>query len=177
MFPRRECIKLVFLLLRCCCSYLADEILEPRKNVPKALLWTIVVDTANEPPMMLAISFSVSDMNEIINNSFGFVSLALFLLVSDRKAGAITLQVLSFLIKVAAIIRIHAYRPEWRGLSRGTRASHSIDILPRLLQLRFTPKSGLIYGRVFGPVLLEQCTSGHEQHSILLFPLENCSST
>lgn len=90
--------------------HLAEEKPELRKNLPRALLWIISVGTATGLPMMLAVLFSVHEMNEAINNSLRIVCLALFLPVSGRKAGAITLQVLVLLITMATIIRIHAWQ-------------------------------------------------------------------
>lgn len=97
--------------------HVADEIPNPRKNVPKALMWSIAVGFVMGAAITLALLFNIADFDAeystltIIYNKFG-----------DSKAAAIAFQTILFVATIEAMWGIHVWqsRLAWTiGLNKG----------------------------------------------------------
>ncbi|KAH8883545.1 amino acid transporter [Thozetella sp. PMI_491] len=86
------------------CCHMAEEIPQPERNIPKALLATVFVGFATAFPLTLAILFSMQDLNEAISTSTMVPSLEIFLqCFSGNQAAAVGLQSLIVVVFVGSI--------------------------------------------------------------------------
>lgn len=86
-------------------THMAEEVPDPRINIPKALLATVFMGIATSWPYAIALMFSVQDINSIILTPTGVPSLELFnQVLKGNKAGAIGLQCLLVVIFFTALV-------------------------------------------------------------------------
>ncbi|KAL3480895.1 amino acid/polyamine transporter I [Aspergillus californicus] len=91
--------------------HLADEVPNPAKNIPKALLWTIAVGAVTGFPLIIALFFSIQDMDEVINDATGNPSLVAFLQIfSGNRAAAVALNILPIVSTFGAVIGVHTWQ-------------------------------------------------------------------
>ncbi|KAF2491701.1 amino acid transporter [Lophium mytilinum] len=73
-------------------THLADEVPEPQKNIPKALMWTVALGVGTCLPIAIATFFSVSNLDDIVSTPTGLPSLEAFYQCLGSKKGAIALE-------------------------------------------------------------------------------------
>ncbi|KAF5009201.1 hypothetical protein FDECE_4566 [Fusarium decemcellulare] len=89
--------------------HLADEIPNPRKNIPQALLITVALGTATGFPIILALFISAPSVDAIVNASVP--SIQIFLdAFSGNTTAAIALESLVLISAAGAIISIHTWQ-------------------------------------------------------------------
>lgn len=95
-------------------THLAEEIPEPRKNIPKALLWTVAMGFVTGILIVLAIFFTATDL-ENLTSILGL----LYTLYDNNPACADALGVMILILAFGAIIGCHTWhsRIAW-SLSR-----------------------------------------------------------
>lgn len=90
-------------------SHLADEIPNPRRNIPKALLCTVALGTVTGLPILLAMFFAISDMESVVSSAVP--SLEIFYQAFDGNvAAAIGLQCLIVIAAIGSIVGIHTWQ-------------------------------------------------------------------
>lgn len=89
-------------------THLADEISQPRKNIPKALLCTVALGFCTGLPIILAFAFSVQDLDTAL--SAPAPSLEIFRQIYNSKAVAIVLQALVTASAFGAVIGCHTWQ-------------------------------------------------------------------
>lgn len=93
------------------CTHLAEEVPDPRRTIPKALIATVVVGILTGLPISLAFLFCIGDINEIFATPTYVPSLQLFVQVfNGRTAGAIGLQSLIFITFLGSIFGAHTWQ-------------------------------------------------------------------
>ncbi|KAL5592118.1 hypothetical protein FOVSG1_011007 [Fusarium oxysporum f. sp. vasinfectum] len=89
--------------------HLADEIPNPRKNIPRALLVTVALGSATGLPIILALFLSAPSINDIASS--GTPSLQVFQeAFKHNTAAALGLQSLVLISAAGAIIGIHTWQ-------------------------------------------------------------------
>ncbi|OJJ42089.1 hypothetical protein ASPZODRAFT_137507, partial [Penicilliopsis zonata CBS 506.65] len=92
-------------------THMAEEIPDPRRNVPRALMATVAIGAILSWPVAIAVLFCVQDIPEVIDTSTGIASLQLFLQVfKGSTAGPIALQTTLLLSSLGAVFGIQAWQ-------------------------------------------------------------------
>ncbi|KAI8648222.1 hypothetical protein NCS57_01490100 [Fusarium keratoplasticum] len=89
-------------------THLADEIPQPRKNIPKALLCTVALGFCTGLPIILAFAFSVQDLDAALSATVP--SLEIFRQIYNSKAAAIALQSFVTASAFGAVIGCHTWQ-------------------------------------------------------------------
>ncbi|WZH50407.1 amino acid/polyamine transporter I [Fusarium acuminatum] len=89
-------------------THLADEIPQPKKNIPKALICTIAVGFVTGLPVVFALMFSTKDLEAI--GAAAVPSLEIFHQLYNSKAAAIALQSLVTASAFGAAIGSHTWQ-------------------------------------------------------------------
>jgi amino acid transporter len=89
-------------------THLADEIPQPRKNIPKALLCTVALGFCTGLPIVLAFAFSVQDLDAALSATVP--SLEIFRQIYNSKAAAIALQAFVTASAFGAVIGCHTWQ-------------------------------------------------------------------
>ncbi|KAJ9492454.1 hypothetical protein VN97_g775 [Penicillium thymicola] len=104
----------------CCLDsmvHIADEIPNPRRNIPRALMWSIIIGFVSGMICMCAYMSATDDYNT------GYSSLTItFQVLEQNKGAAIVIQVLIFFSCIGALWGIHVWqsRLAWTiGYNRG----------------------------------------------------------
>lgn len=90
-------------------SHLADEVPDPRRDIPKALVSTMVLGTCTGIPIIIALFFAVSDMDAVVSSGVPSLEI-LYQAFNGNVAAAIGLQTLVLLSASGAIIGIHTWQ-------------------------------------------------------------------
>ncbi|OJJ45168.1 hypothetical protein ASPZODRAFT_153440 [Penicilliopsis zonata CBS 506.65] len=92
-------------------THMAEEIPDPRRNIPKALIGTVVVNALLAWPMAIAIAFCIQNIEQLFAPPTGLASLSLFLQVfKGSTAAPLALQALLFLGGLGAVFGIHTWQ-------------------------------------------------------------------
>ena len=91
-------------------THLADEVPEPAKNIPKALIATVVLSVGTALPMAIAAFFCVQDLRQAVTTPTGLPSLEIFYQCPGSINGAITLQVFMCINFICAGISIQTWQ-------------------------------------------------------------------
>lgn len=92
-------------------THLAEEIPNPRKNVPKALLGTVIIGMGTAFPITLAILFCVQDIDRVISTPTYVPSLEFFRQAfSGNNSAAIGLQSLVLISTCGSLWGCHAWQ-------------------------------------------------------------------
>lgn len=93
------------------CAHMAEEIPQPDRNIPKALMSTIIIGFLTAFPFTIAILFCIGDLNDVITTRTMVPSLEVFYQVfSGESAGAIGLQSLVVVVFVGSIFGAHTWQ-------------------------------------------------------------------
>ncbi|GAM34445.1 hypothetical protein TCE0_015f02031 [Talaromyces pinophilus] len=87
-----------------CVSHLAEEIPRPNVNVPKAIAAQIVIGLLSTFLYLLALLYSISDINTVVESSFNFPLAQIYLQATGSRAGALGLLIVIFLPSLCACI-------------------------------------------------------------------------
>ncbi|KAE8379352.1 amino acid/polyamine transporter I [Aspergillus bertholletiae] len=91
-------------------THLAEEVSHPERNIPIAILSTVVIGFTTSWFYCIAMFFSVHDLNEIITTPTGVPILALFYQAVQNKAGAIALESLILITGIGCLIACHTWQ-------------------------------------------------------------------
>ena len=91
-------------------THMADEVLDPSRNIPKALGATVLVGLATGLPFMIGICFCINDIDSVVNTPTGVPSLQLFFNSTRSLTGACALQSLMFVVFVGSVISVHTWQ-------------------------------------------------------------------
>jgi choline transport protein len=93
------------------CTHIAEEIPSPERNIPKALMATVLVGFATALPLTVAVLFSMGDIVEAINTPTMVPSLQIFIqALNGSKAWAIGLQSLILVVFLGSIFGAHTWQ-------------------------------------------------------------------
>lgn len=98
-----------------CSSHLAEEIPMPSRNIPKAVLAQMGVGFLTGIFYMIAIFYSINDMDAVSNSSYNFPLAEIYYQATGTRGGALGLLVVAFLptLVTAAGCYITAGRTLW----------------------------------------------------------------
>jgi choline transport protein len=82
--------------------HLAEEMPLPSRNVPLAMVGSVLVNGAMGLGFAIMLLFSLGDLNDLLTSPTGFPFMQLFLNITSNKAGATVLILIVSLIAVAA---------------------------------------------------------------------------
>ncbi|KAJ5805085.1 hypothetical protein N7474_010972 [Penicillium riverlandense] len=92
-------------------THMSEEIPDPRRNVPKALMATIFVGAVLAWPTAIVMMFCVQDIEKVLKTDTGLPSLELFLQVfQGQKTGPIALQTLLLVASLGAVFGIQTWQ-------------------------------------------------------------------
>jgi choline transport protein len=91
-------------------THMADEIPDPRKNIPRVLMATVLARIGVSFPYAVGLMFSIQSVEDIVSTPTGVPSLALFRQVLDNDAKAIDLQCLIMIAFIGAIQGVHTWQ-------------------------------------------------------------------
>ncbi|KAJ6088785.1 hypothetical protein N7486_010046 [Penicillium sp. IBT 16267x] len=92
-------------------THMAEEIPDPRRNVPRALIATVIVGAVLAWPTAIVFMYVVPDIESVISTETGLPSLAIFLYVfQGETAGPIALQTLLLLGSLGAVFAIQTWQ-------------------------------------------------------------------
>lgn len=91
-------------------THLADEVPNPQRNIPKALLWTVALGVLTAFPMGIAAFFSVQSLDDVIAPASGLPSLELFYQCTNSKAGSIVLESIMCVCFICAGVSIQTWQ-------------------------------------------------------------------
>ncbi|EXJ82256.1 hypothetical protein A1O3_06069 [Capronia epimyces CBS 606.96] len=91
-------------------THMAEEIPNPRVNIPRALMATVITGIGVSFPYAVGLMFSIQSVDDILTTPTGVPSLALFRQVLGNDAGAIGLQCLILIAFVGAIQGVHTWQ-------------------------------------------------------------------
>lgn len=74
-----------------CAAHLAEEIPNPGRNVPKAIMWPVLMALVTAWPFTVACVASISNMSEVLGGETGFPLLTIYYQATGSKAGATVL--------------------------------------------------------------------------------------
>ena len=101
-------------------THLAEEVPNPRKNIPKTLQLTVLLGLVSGIPVLLALYFSIQSVDDAIDGVSGVFIIEVFLQAfSGNKAAALGLESLVLIPTLLSIVGIHTWqsRMAW-ALSR-----------------------------------------------------------
>jgi amino acid transporter len=87
-----------------CVTHLAEEIPNPRVNIPKAIGAQMVTGLFTAFFYLVAILYSVNDMDALLNNPYTFPLAELYLQATGTRAGSMGLLIVIFLPTVCTLI-------------------------------------------------------------------------
>lgn len=90
-------------------SHLADEVPDPRRDIPKALLSTVALGTFTGIPITLALFFAISNMDNVVTSGVPSLEI-LYQAFNGSFAAAIGLQTLVLISATGAIVGIHTWQ-------------------------------------------------------------------
>ncbi|RAH68334.1 amino acid transporter [Aspergillus aculeatinus CBS 121060] len=92
-------------------THMAEEIPNPRENIPKALIGTVIINAVLSWPMAIAVLCCIQNIKDVSNSSIGLSSLSLFMQIFEgRTAGPIMLQCMLFLGGLGAVFSIQTWQ-------------------------------------------------------------------
>lgn len=91
-------------------THMAEEVPDPRRNIPKALLATVITGIGTSWPYAIGLMFATQELVAIIETPTGVPSLELFHLAIGNTAGAIGLQSLLVIVFIGAVYSIHTWQ-------------------------------------------------------------------
>ncbi|KAL6242632.1 hypothetical protein RBB50_010278 [Rhinocladiella similis] len=92
-------------------THLADELPNPRRDIPKTLLYTMLLGFTTGIPCMLALYFSIQSVEDAIDGTSGVFIMELFLQVfSGNKSAALGLESLVLISTLVSIVGIHTWQ-------------------------------------------------------------------
>lgn len=93
-----------------CATHMAEEVLEPERIIPIALMSTVAIGFATAWPFGIAMMFCMKDFKAIANTDTDVPILELFYRVLENKAGAIVLCSLIVLTGCGCLIASHTWQ-------------------------------------------------------------------
>lgn len=93
-----------------CATHLAEEVLQPERVIPIAVLGTVTIGMVTSFTYSIAMFFSVRNLDEIVNSSTGMPILDIYYQALNSKAGALCLGVLILLTACGCTIASHTWQ-------------------------------------------------------------------
>ncbi|ABN64750.1 predicted protein [Scheffersomyces stipitis CBS 6054] len=91
-------------------THLAEELLEPRKQIPIAIIGTVIIGFITSFSYSIAMFFCIKDLDAIYNSNTGVPIMDIFYQVLNNKAGAVILEFLIFLTAIGCNIASHTWQ-------------------------------------------------------------------
>ncbi|KAK6461092.1 amino acid permease-domain-containing protein [Scheffersomyces coipomensis] len=91
-------------------THLAEELLEPRKQIPIAIIGTVIIGFITSFTYSIAIFFSIKDLDSLYVSNTGVPIMDIFHQVCGSKAGAIGLELLILLTAIGCNIASHTWQ-------------------------------------------------------------------
>lgn len=93
-----------------CATHLAEELIHPERDVPIAIMGTVAIGFITSFSYLIAMFFSIKDLDELFNSVTGVPILDIYYQVLGNKAGAIVLEVLVLLTAIGCNINSHTWQ-------------------------------------------------------------------
>jgi amino acid transporter len=87
-----------------CVTHLAEEIPNPRVNIPKAIGMQVSIGFFTAFFYLIAILYSINDMDALLSNQYAFPLAELYLQATGTRAGSLGLLIVIFLPTVSTLI-------------------------------------------------------------------------
>jgi choline transport protein len=91
-------------------THLADEVPEPAKNIPKALLATVLLSISTALPIGIATFFSVQSLDDAVSTPTGLPSLEIFYQCLGSIKGAVALEAFMTINYICAGVSIQTWQ-------------------------------------------------------------------
>lgn len=92
-------------------THLVDEVPNPRRDIPKTLLLTVLIGFLAGVPILMAMYFSIQSVDDALNGVSGIFSMEIFYQAfSGNKAAALGLEALVLTPGLCSIIGIHTWQ-------------------------------------------------------------------
>ncbi|KAI9933978.1 hypothetical protein ASPWEDRAFT_35956 [Aspergillus wentii DTO 134E9] len=91
-------------------THLAEEVVHPERNIPIAIMCTVLIGFLTSWFYCMAMFFSVNNLDDIINTSTQVPILALYYQALKNKAGAIVLESLILVTGIGCQIACHTWQ-------------------------------------------------------------------
>ncbi|KAK6454704.1 amino acid permease-domain-containing protein [Scheffersomyces xylosifermentans] len=91
-------------------THLSEELLDPRRQIPIAIIGTVVIGFVTSFTYSIAMFFSIKDLESIYNSNTGVPIMDIFYQVVNNKAGAVCLEVLILLTAIGCNIASHTWQ-------------------------------------------------------------------
>ncbi|KAH6628988.1 amino acid/polyamine transporter I [Boeremia exigua] len=134
-------------------THLADEIPNPRKNIPRALMWTIIIGAITGLLIVIALFVCATDLENNNNTLLIFYSV-----IDSNRQAALGLQSLVFITAYSSLVGIHTWQsriawalskdyglPFYSYLSRIAPAPFGTPIYAHLFSATWTAICGCLY--------------------------------
>lgn len=93
-----------------CATHLAEEVLQPERVIPIAILGTVTIGMVTSFTYSIAMFFSVRNLGEILNSSTGMPILDIYYQALESKSGAVCLGCLIFLTACGCTVASHTWQ-------------------------------------------------------------------
>lgn len=93
-----------------CACHLAEEVVAPEKDIPIAIIGTIIIGFLTSFIYSIAMFFSITNLKSIFESNTGVPILDIFFQVLKSRAGAIVLQTLIVLTAIGCNITSHTWQ-------------------------------------------------------------------
>lgn len=91
-------------------THMAEEIPDPRTNIPRVLMATVTLGISIGFPVMIGVMFCVTDFDSVVGTATGVPSLQLFYNSTHSVAGACMLQTMILVAFFGAVYSIHTWQ-------------------------------------------------------------------
>lgn len=125
-------------------THLAEEVAKPERSIPIAILCTVLIGFTTSWTYCIAMFFSVSDLDPLLNTPTGVPILELFYQALQNKAGAIVLETLILVTGIGCQIACHTWQSRlcWSfARDRGLPGHHILSVIHPTLDVPFNAHS------------------------------------
>jgi choline transport protein len=91
-------------------THLAEEVPHPEKNIPIAIMATVVIGFVTSWTYCIAMFFGLNDLNKLLSTATGVPILELYYQALQNKAGAIVLETLLLVTGMGCLIACHTWQ-------------------------------------------------------------------
>lgn len=93
-----------------CATHLAEELIHPERDIPIAIMGTVAIGFVTSFSYLIAMFFSIKDLDELFNSNTGVPILDIYYQVLQSKGGAIVLECLVLLTAIGCNINSHTWQ-------------------------------------------------------------------
>ncbi|KAK9237334.1 amino acid/polyamine transporter I [Lipomyces kononenkoae] len=129
-------------------THIAEEVPRPSRNVPKAMIGTIIIGGITAIPFAIVLMLCMTDLNGAVNSSTGLPSYQIYIQAIKNPTGATILQAAIALLYVNAVISLVT---TWSRLSYALARDNGLpfsNVFARIHKGTSQPLNSIILGTV-----------------------------